>query len=71
IGIALVDPETRRFLHVNDAFAQMATQIGQLPQGVDIALATFDQIKIAAPDAIDSVLATGQAFQSTEEPFRD
>jgi len=46
IGIALVDPETRRFLHVNDAFAQMALQIGQLPAGTDIEAATYDQIKI-------------------------
>src|SRR5256885_15187953 len=27
LGIALVDPETRRFLHVNDAFSQKALQI--------------------------------------------
>src|SRR5438270_3825948 len=33
IGIALVDPETRRFLHVNDAFSQMAGQIRRLPSG--------------------------------------
>src|SRR5205085_1897584 len=62
IGIALIDPESRRFLHVNDAFAQIATQIGQLPSGRNISLATYDQVKIASPDVIQSVLATGTAF---------
>src|SRR5881227_1893598 len=71
IGIALVDPETRRFLHVNDAFAQMALQIGQLPAGTDIALATYDQIKIVSPTIIENVLATGTPYQLIEEPFRD
>src|SRR5437016_12408723 len=45
IGIALVDPETHRFLHVNDAFAHMALKIGQLPAGTDIGAATYGQIK--------------------------
>jgi signal transduction histidine kinase/ActR/RegA family two-component response regulator len=71
IGIALVDPETRRFLHVNDAFAQIATQLGQLPSGVDIGAATHDQIKIVSPDVIENVLATGTPFQMIEQPFAD
>ena len=71
IGIALVDPETRRFLHVNDAFAQMALQIGQLPAGTDIGDATYDQIKIVSPTIIENVLATGRPYQLIEEPFRD
>src|SRR5947208_3073259 len=71
IGIALIDPETRRFLHVNDAFSQMAGQIGGLPSGIDIGVATYDQIKIAPPEAIEKVLATGQPFQLIERPFQD
>jgi signal transduction histidine kinase/ActR/RegA family two-component response regulator len=71
IGIALVDPDTRRFLHVNDAFAQMALQIGQLPGGTDIGTATYDQIKIVPPTVIENVLATGRPYQLIEEPFRD
>jgi signal transduction histidine kinase len=71
IGIALVDPESRRFLHVNEAFAQIATQLGQLPPGVDIGVATYDQIKIASPEVIENVLATGAPFQMTEQPFAD
>jgi signal transduction histidine kinase len=71
IGIALVDPETRRFLHVNDAFAQMASQLGQLPAGTDIGAATYDQIKIVPPTIIENVLATGRPYQLIEEPFRD
>ena len=71
IGIALVDPETRRFLHVNDAFAQMALQIGQLPSGTDIEVVTYDQVKIVSPSIIDHVLTTGTPYQLIEEPFRD
>lgn len=71
IGIALVDPETHRFLHVNDAFAQMATQLGQLPSGLDIGVATYDQIKIVPPETIENVLATGIPFQMIEQPFTD
>jgi signal transduction histidine kinase len=67
----LVDPETRRFLHVNDAFAQMALQIGQLPSGRDIEAVTYDQIKIVSPSIIEQVLATGTPYQLVEEPFRD
>jgi len=71
IGIALVDPETRRFLHVNDAFAQMALQIGQLPSGTDIEAVTYDQVKIVPPSIIDHVLTTGTPYQLIEEPFHD
>jgi signal transduction histidine kinase/ActR/RegA family two-component response regulator len=71
IGIALVDPETHRFLHVNDAFAQMALQIGHLPAGTDIATATYEQIKIVSPEIIENVLATGKPYQLIEEPFGD
>lgn len=71
IGIALIDPESRSFLHANDAFSQIAAQIGQLPSGTDIGVASYDQIKIAPPDAIERVLATGQPFQLVEQPFRD
>src|SRR5690242_19546964 len=71
IGIALVDAETRRFLHVNDAFAQMALQIGQLPAGSDIEVVTYDQVKIVSPSIIDHVLTTGTPYQLIEEPFHD
>src|SRR5436309_670407 len=71
IGIALGDPETRRFLHVNDAFAQMALQIGQLPSGTDIEVVTYDQVKIVSASIIDHVLTTGTPYQLIEEPFHD
>ena len=70
-GIALVDPTSRRFLHVNDAFAQMARQFGNLPNGVDINNATYDQVKIAPQSAIEPVLSVGSPFQLVEQPFED
>src|SRR5947207_3551767 len=46
-GIALVDPDSRRFLQANEAFAQMARRFGQLPSSRDIDEATYEEVKIA------------------------
>ena len=70
-GIALVDPVTRRFLQANDAFAQMARRFGHLPSDRDIVEATYDEVKIAPPEALQKVLAFGTPFQAVEQPFKD
>jgi signal transduction histidine kinase/CheY-like chemotaxis protein len=70
-GIALVDPVTRRFLQANDAFARMAVRFGRLPENRDVLDATYDEVKIAPPGAIEKVLAFGTPFQLVEQPFED
>ncbi len=70
-GIALVDPESRNFLQANEAFAQMAVNFGGLPDGSDVYHATFDDVKIAPPEAIERVLAFGTPFQLVEQAFTD
>ena len=70
-GIALVDPTSRSFIQANEAFGNMARMFGNLPEGRDIYEATFDEIKIAPPDAIEKVLAFGAPFQMVEQPFTD
>jgi signal transduction histidine kinase/CheY-like chemotaxis protein len=70
-GIAFVDPASRRFLHVNDAFARMAERFGDLPAGRDITEVTCDDVKIAPPGAVDRVLNFGTPFQMIEHPFKD
>src|SRR5256885_17059929 len=65
-GIAFVDPTSRRFLHANDAFARMAERFGDLPDGRDIPEISSDDVKIAPPGAIESVLTFGTPFQLTE-----
>ena len=70
-GIALVDPSSRSFLQANEAFGNMARLFGSLPEGRDLDSATFDEIKIAPPDAIEKVLAFGAPFQMVEQPFTD
>ena len=70
-GIALVDPTSHSFLQANEAFAQMARTFGGLPEGKDIYDATYDEVKIAPPDAIEKVLAFGAPFQLVERPFTD
>jgi len=70
-GIAFVDPASRRFLQANEAFAKMAVRMGGLPPGRDITQATYDEVNLAPPDAIEKVLAFGTPFQLIEEPFKD
>src|SRR6266481_26550 len=70
-GIAFVDPASRRFLHVNDAFARMAEGFGDLPAGRDIMEIPCDDVKIAPQGAIDRVLTFGAPFQLNECPLKD
>src|SRR5437588_12681313 len=55
-GIAFIDPASRRFLQANDAFAQMARRLGQLPATRDIMKATYAEVKIAPVDALEEWL---------------
>jgi signal transduction histidine kinase/CheY-like chemotaxis protein len=70
-GIALVDPGSRRFLQANDAFGQMARRFGGFPAERPIGEASFDDVKIAPPGAIERVLSFGTPFQLIEHPFKD
>ncbi|CAN5788217.1 hypothetical protein BH20VER1_BH20VER1_16370 [soil metagenome] len=70
-GIALVDPSSRNFLQANEAFARMAKQIGGLESTRNIYDATYDEVRIAPPEAIERVLAFGAGYQLVEQPFTD
>jgi signal transduction histidine kinase/CheY-like chemotaxis protein len=70
-GIAFVDPTSRRFLHVNDAFGRMAERFGDLPAGSDIMEIPCDDVKIAPQGAIERVLTFGTPFHLTEYPLKD
>jgi signal transduction histidine kinase/CheY-like chemotaxis protein len=70
-GIAFVDPTSRRFLQANEAFAQMAQRLGDLPPDRDLTEATCDEVKIAPAGAIEKVLSFGTPFQSIEQPLKD
>ena len=69
IGIALVDPATRRFVSANEAFAHMARRFGGWKSRKEITDATYDDVKIAPATAIDRVLSFGTPFQLFEQPF--
>jgi signal transduction histidine kinase/ActR/RegA family two-component response regulator len=70
-GIALVDPESRKFLQVNEAFGHMARRFGNLPPEKEMIDATYEEVKIAPPEAIDKVLSFGTPFQLVEQPLID
>ena len=70
-GIALVDPESRRFLQANEAFGQMARRFGNLPPEKEVGEATYEEVKIAPADAIEKVLSFGTPFQLVEQPLVD
>jgi signal transduction histidine kinase len=70
-GIAFIDPVSRRFLHTNYAFVQMAERFGDMPAGRDITDATYEDVKITPPEAIEKVLTFGTPFQLIEHPLKD
>src|SRR6266481_5760043 len=70
-GIAFIDPVSRRFLHANYAFAQMAERFGNVPPGRDITETAYDDVKIAPSGAIERVLTFGTPFQLIEHPLKD
>ena len=71
VGIAFVDPTSRKFLQANEAFTQMAQRFGGLSSRREAIGSTFDDIHIAPPDAIERVLEFGTPFQLMEQPFPD
>jgi len=70
-GIALVDPDSRRFLQANQAFSDMAKRFGNFPSERDIYDATYDEVRIAPINAIEKVLSFGAPFQMVENAFID
>ena len=70
-GIALIDPETRRFLQANEAFGKMARRFGNLSPEKEMSEASFDEVGIAPPEAIEKVLAFGTPFKLVEQPLVD
>jgi len=71
VGIAFVDPSSRKFTQANEAFTQMAQRFGGLPRRREITEATYDDVKIAPGDAIERVLSFGTPFQLIEQRFQD
>ena len=71
VGIAFVDPVSKRFSQANEAFTQMAQRFGGLPRRREITDAAYDDVKIAPADAIERVLSFGTPFQLIEQPFPD
>jgi signal transduction histidine kinase len=71
VGIAFVDPISKRFSQANEAFTQMAQRFGSLPRRREITEASYDDVKIAPADAIERVLLFGTPFQLIEQPFQD
>jgi signal transduction histidine kinase/CheY-like chemotaxis protein len=71
IGIAFIDPGSRRFLQANEAFGQIARRFGGLGAGTEITDATYDEVKIAPGDALEKVLLFGTPFQAAEQPLKD
>ncbi len=70
-GIALVDPQSRHFIQANEAFGQMARRFGDLAPEKEVRDATFEEVKIAPPAAIEKVLEFGTPFQLLEHPLSD
>ena len=50
---------------------QMAQHFGEVPAGCDISEASYDNVKIAPPEAIEKVLSFGTPFQLIEAALKD
>ena len=71
VGIAFIDPVSKKFTQANEAFTQMAERFGKWPGRREITDATCDDVKIAPPDAVERVLTFGTPFQLIEQPLED
>lgn len=71
VGIAFIDPASRKFTQANEAFMQMAERFGGVPHNREIVGASYDEVQIAQADAIERVLSFGTPFQLIEQPFQD
>ena len=73
LGIALIDPRTERFLHVNQLFVDLATALGGLSRHADLREVTFDKVGLASRENLARVLHFGVPFQAVEQrtPFAD
>jgi signal transduction histidine kinase len=71
VGIAFIDPVSKKFAQANEAFVQMAERFGGLPHNQDVIGMSYESVKIATGDAIERVLAFGTPFQLIEEPYED
>ena len=67
LGIALVDPDTERFLHVNQVFIDIAHGRTELPRQADLTQVSFDKVGIATREALARVLHFGVPFQAIEQ----
>ena len=67
LGIALVDPGTERFLHVNQVFIDLAHGLTDLPRQTDLTQTPFDKVGIATREALARVLHFGVPFQAIEQ----
>ena len=71
VGIAFIDPVSKKFTQANEAFTLMAERFGGLPHNREIIGANYEQVKIAPAEAIEPVLSFGTPFQLIEQPFQD
>src|SRR5438128_12189009 len=71
VGIAFVDPVSKKFAQANEAFSQMAQRFGGLPHRREITEAAYDHVKIAPGDASARVLSFGTPLQVVEQRFQD
>jgi signal transduction histidine kinase/CheY-like chemotaxis protein len=67
VGIALIDPQTERFLQANSAFVEIARSLGALERGASITQLTLVKLPITTRDALARVLHFGVPFQAIEQ----
>jgi signal transduction histidine kinase len=67
VGIALVAPETKNFLHANERFFQIARDFGSAPANRDRAQLRLGDVRLGIERAFDKVLSEGVPFEAREQ----
>lgn len=67
VGIALVAPETKNFLHANERFFQIARDFGGAPANRDRAQLRLGDVRLGVEKAFDKVLSEGVPFEAREQ----
>lgn len=68
VGIALLDPESERFLQANEPFVDFARRFGGLPPYCEITTAVFSDLDFGLEEMFRRVRDEGTPFLAREQP---
>ncbi|MDP9292247.1 MAG: ATP-binding protein [Verrucomicrobiota bacterium] len=68
LGIALIDPQTKRFLHTNQSFISLAKRFAGLAADGDMTKVRFNDVHFGIEKEFGRVVEFGVPFEAREQP---